>query len=127
MPQITQRSADALKRTIDWARAHPDLMIKDILASKRNGDSCEPTDPEAHCFCAIGRLAKELDVDVSYNGYQRIADALGVERRYLDRIISGNDWSFGDDGKLNECHRIIADRRGIDRMDDLLKHAEIVE
>lgn len=53
---------DALNRTIDWLEAHPDNAITGHMATNKYGHSVRPHDPEATCFCMLGRLCVEAGI-----------------------------------------------------------------
>lgn len=58
-PRIQRAIADA----INWLRANPDRHIRGELAVDAEGRCCMPNAPEAECFCVLGRIAKELDIN----------------------------------------------------------------
>jgi len=82
------RIADAARRAADWLEANPANHIARHLALDARGVEVRPTDPNATCFCAIGRLGKELELNFEgANDYKPIED-LGID---YDTIIDAND------------------------------------
>lgn len=74
MTEIQQAAA----RTADWLEAHPENHIARSLAIDADGQIVLPSSPTATCFCALGRLAVELNLPLSYaNDYITIEDAIG--------------------------------------------------
>lgn len=53
---------ELLRKSIDWLRANPDRHITGSLAVDEKGKVCDPTSEGAHCFCMLGRLARDAGV-----------------------------------------------------------------
>ncbi|MGN6819442.1 MAG: hypothetical protein ACTHJR_12300 [Sphingomonas sp.] len=64
MPFTKQDVVAGLARAADWLTKNPDRHIAGTLARDSYGDSCDPTNPNAQCFCALGRFANEMGVAV---------------------------------------------------------------
>ncbi|MGN6819447.1 MAG: hypothetical protein ACTHJR_12325 [Sphingomonas sp.] len=64
MKKLTNAEAKAAAlRAADWLEANPDRHVRGLLAATQKGYEVKPLDREAECFCALGRLAKEADID----------------------------------------------------------------
>lgn len=50
---------EALRKTADFFDANPDKRVTGELARTDSGRSVSPWDPEATCWCALGRFAVE--------------------------------------------------------------------
>lgn len=88
-----------LHRTLDWLEAHPERAIRGAMAKDAEGDHCLPFDPEATCFCFVGRLSVEADLRGQVSGdfkldVQEWLEPLNVTRGGLQ---SRND-SYFDQG-----------------------------
>lgn len=100
----------AAGRAADWLEANRDKHITIQLALTTEGEIVTPTDPKADCFCALGRLAKELNLDASTGGevYNRLSERLGKTKRRddirerFDLVYEAND---GD--KRKKTHRLV--------------------
>lgn len=53
----------AIARALIWLRENPEKHITGSLAVTKEGLGCAPNDPEAECFCVLGRISHELDTD----------------------------------------------------------------
>lgn len=73
---------EAAGRAADWLEANPDKHIGKKLATDDTGLSVSTLSPDATCFCAVGRWARELGIDT-----RRI--------NYGLRCKIGGDFSFG--------------------------------
>jgi hypothetical protein len=51
-----------------WFVQHPKRIIVGSLAEDEEGQRVSPTDESAVCFCALGRVCKELGVEVRTTG-----------------------------------------------------------
>jgi len=54
------QAAGILHRAADWLEANPDRHTTGALARTKEGQLCDPTGPDAYCFCAVGRIQYEL-------------------------------------------------------------------
>jgi len=100
---FTPETRAAAKRAADWLKANPDKHIGFRLAEAANGTSVPPTSVFADCFCAVGRLACELNSS-DYHGVYR---AIGSTE--TDDLYSANDSGIrtGDRSKgLNALYRV---------------------
>jgi len=105
----------AAGRAADWLEANRDKHITGQLALTTDGHIVPPADPKADCFCALGRLAKELSINVPTNGevYSRLADPLGKAkqnddiRERLELVYEAND-----EDKRNETRPILDEFEG---------------
>lgn len=87
----------ALNAAADWLEANPDKHIDVNLARDENGVECHPSTPGATCFCAVGRVAKELEVPVDANVYNFMNNLIGTDT--VDDIWATNDsWENLEDG-----------------------------
>lgn len=59
---MAKKLRDALISAANWLAENPDRHIQGNLAVDENGASVECNSTRATCFCALGRVAKELDV-----------------------------------------------------------------
>lgn len=76
MPEPTQLEvALALRKTSSWVRKPTTPTCFRSLAKDRDGRFCQPLDPGAVSFCALGYLLKSAGVN-SYSRLQRSAPAL---------------------------------------------------
>ena len=55
---------DAIIRALDWLEENPDKHIADSYALTKDGYVCDPNEPEADCFCVVGRIAHELGQEI---------------------------------------------------------------
>lgn len=93
----------ALLSAADWLEAHPSQHIVGRIAVSKEGVNCDPTAPEAECFCALGRFAKELDMSVpvtesghNYDPFDEVEE-MGVAYGNIygmndSVIVSGQRW-----------------------------------
>lgn len=58
---VSDRLKTAIRNAVGWLRANPEKHIIGDLAVDANGRHCFPNSPSAECFCALGRVSKELD------------------------------------------------------------------
>lgn len=110
--------AKAVYAAIDWLEAHPDRARSGAMATNKAGKYVHPSEPDAYCFCFIGRVAKEIGVPAYYgwesvvsyhlrhlglqfhdllklNDNTRIkATRFAVLRDYIDTKAKLNGWSF---------------------------------
>lgn len=55
--------SEAVDRAANFFEQHPDKWTKAKLARDGRNWSVDPRSPEAVSWCALGRIAKELDID----------------------------------------------------------------
>lgn len=55
--------ADAIDRTAEFIAHNPDKWTKATLAVDFQGQSVDPRSGSARCWCALGRIVKELDLN----------------------------------------------------------------
>jgi hypothetical protein len=80
---------EAILRAADWLEANPDKHIAGYLAANALGERVTSSSPEAVCFCAMGRIMKELNV----------ATANDTEiPRHVRRMIYEENDRFGGKG-----------------------------
>lgn len=94
MINITRQQAETItRRALDWLEANPDKHIRGEPAQNKYGMGCDPLAPSATCFCAIGRIAKEADLEGVANHRP-----LETAKRVLEEIrVSDNYvWSMND-------------------------------
>ena len=88
MPELTPEIREAAARAADWLEANPDKQVRFKMAQNKYGDTVSTIDPEASCFCAVGRLAHELELDV-FDDYSPLTDLLGEDQ--TRKIYRAND------------------------------------
>lgn len=84
---------DAARRALAWAKANPDKIVSGVLATNADGQRVTTRDPDATCFCLVGRIAHEADADVvtTQEGMKTFLDDINdVEANKL--------WANNDDG-----------------------------
>jgi hypothetical protein len=79
-----------------WFDENPTRLIKGYLAVNSEGKTCPTNDPDAQCFCAIGRVAKELDLNnETTQGAIKVLRAredISLYVKYdLEEVVSQND------------------------------------
>lgn len=82
----------AARRAADWLEANPDKHIIGNMAHDEQHNEVPANSPQAMCWCAVGRLAKELDnpaVDLDEGSYAPINEVLGAE--CVTTIFTRND------------------------------------
>ena len=96
MPEKTVRQA--FLDAADWLEANPDRHIAGYLAADKQGARCTPLDPDAACFCGVGRVAKELNLLGGASLYARldamvseVAPKLTENKSVADNIVGVND------------------------------------
>lgn len=47
---------------LDWLDAHPKQWTRGAYARSRSTSRVDPGSEDAHCFCSLGRIAKEADI-----------------------------------------------------------------
>jgi hypothetical protein len=97
----------AWHNAITWLEANRDRHITGTLAKDSNGYSCKPNDPDAQCFCALGRMSKELNIS-DYPG-DEIAKVLGIKSQ--DKVYELNDAWDGPMSKV--CPNTPTARRNV--------------
>jgi len=60
---MSDRIKTALLAATTWLRANPTKHIAGSLAVDKEGKDCSPNAPEAECFCMLGRISHELNLD----------------------------------------------------------------
>jgi len=53
-------AALVLRRAAKWLKANPDKHITGVAATGRDGVSIHPQHYRATCFCAVGRITREI-------------------------------------------------------------------
>lgn len=76
-----------------WLAANPDKHAEVDLAYDAEMNVVSTLDPEATCFCALGRYAVEMGVDTEYMD----RDAFDVTSDEDDRDLFTQVWSTNDD------------------------------
>jgi hypothetical protein len=110
---------EAILRAADWLEANPDKHIAGSLAIDVLGQRCSPTSPLAECFCALGRIALEANVDSppGTRSYDTINRAVGLDKeqsmdiwRVNDRdlIPTNNVWPNGNPAVVAHLRRLAA-------------------
>lgn len=92
---------DALLRTANWLEANPDKHIIGHCAETAGGITADVGDPAACCFCAVGRLAKELGVGLDrISPFEEVQEVLTDEGLDIEcaTIYGVNDASWGRRG-----------------------------
>ena len=47
---------------LDWLEKHPKRWTRGMYARTKQDNQTTPDHPDAFCFCALGRIAKEADI-----------------------------------------------------------------
>jgi hypothetical protein len=80
---LDQQTRDAVLRAADFFAANSGGHTKYCLARALSGEEVSPTSPFARSWCALGRIAKELDIgyddgvrpiDARHKIYERLCD-----------------------------------------------------
>lgn len=84
----------AIVKAIDFLDKNPERHIIGDLAIDSNGQDCDPNDPDAQCFCMLGRISHELDLD-GYpfdrkKGAKDVAEQLGIDQSTVFTINDSN-------------------------------------
>jgi hypothetical protein len=76
----------ALIAAADWLEANPERHTTSYLALDSQGRTCNPDDPDAQCFCGVGRVAKELGV-TGTRVYDKVDEAINerLPRRMIEK------------------------------------------
>jgi len=90
---LTPETKAAITRATTWLRANPDKHIKAALATDEHGMAVLPTNPNATCFCAAGRVLKEMD--------RNFSNSLMVKGLSYPAIWGRND-GHGSDCEVDE-------------------------
>jgi hypothetical protein len=100
---------EAIRRAADWLEANPDKHMAAFYAANAAGDYVGPNHPDAECFCAIGRIAKECgEAPTSMHGVDR------DNRRWFYHISGLDGTQFAAIVKLNDA---INERYDVDTME----------
>lgn len=54
-----------LHKALDWLDANPDKHISGTLAENSDGETVEPNSEEAVCFCVLGRMVVEGNLEAA--------------------------------------------------------------
>ena len=96
----------AAARAADWLEANPTKHIVGILATDTAKREVSYSDPHAECFCALGRLGKELGLTDtrSFKEFVNLLGDDGVHEVY-SRNDAGADYKsrLGPDGGYEMC------------------------
>ena len=84
-----------LKAAADFFDAHPDKRTHGVLARDSMGFEVSPRSPRAACWCALGRLAKELDNEPEPECYYGTGALVGLFPSTL-RSEADDLWVFND-------------------------------
>lgn len=94
---MSPRIKTAILNATSWLRANRDHHITGDLAETKEGDFCRPNDPNAVCFCVLGRISKELDQYSYPDGDEEFAQFLHETNQTIGMIYGMNDDVAGDD------------------------------
>lgn len=83
----------------DWLSANPERHIRGELAIDDKGLSCDVSNPNAQCFCAVGRVAHEYGLSGTVQIYADIDRAL---RTAGATLTSGSIYRANDSGMVDE-------------------------
>lgn len=92
-----------MERTIDWMDENPERAIMGALARTEDGRATDPRDPEATCFCFLGRLCVEANLPRT-----TILNAVALERWLMPlptttvALVSINDGCIDIDTRIKE-------------------------
>lgn len=104
---MSPRIKTAVLNAVHWLRENREKHIIGDLALNENGDMCSPTDPNAECFCVLGRISKELDVGGWPDNDDEFGDFLTKTGVGLGMIYGRNDSGERDPTtgeRLFACH-----------------------
>jgi hypothetical protein len=91
---VTELNRTAILAAADWLEKNPDKHIAVELARTAQGHRCLPNDPNATCFCALGRIAVEMGFELSPYSRSQLGDigtAAGLSSPQLGAIWVAND------------------------------------
>jgi hypothetical protein len=114
MTATAKNPAEALSATIADFKANPAMRIASVLARTDDGRVVSPTDPDATCFCALGRYAfhRQLPNLEVYDAVDGPLNSPGELGNYSDSYIySRNDADHSADGSriIPILEQILAD------------------
>ncbi len=108
--------AETLKQAVaaacDWLEENRDNHITGALAKTASGKTCRPNSPEASCYCVLGRISHELNLDdypiddPEYGAQFRatlLASGLGPDRGGDDYPIFNMNDAFWSDENPRVC------------------------
>lgn len=90
---------NALLSAADWLEANPDKHIASFLSVDKNGKTVPPTSKNAVCFCGVGRVCKELDLNLKrresiFDSLHNLFEEEANQTIYFhtaDKIVTAND------------------------------------
>lgn len=82
----------AIFAAADWLEGNQERHIKGSAAINAKGFNVDPTDPEAECFCAIGRIGKELNIKFDDGDYSNFNAA------FEPVDLNAQDFFYTNDG-----------------------------
>ncbi len=95
MPKFTKEQVcEAVDRAHKWAHANKNKIAQGVLAEDATGKPVSATNPKAVCFCALGRLAKELNLNIKEH-YGRLVAPLDLIGLDYSHVYALNDSSPG--------------------------------
>lgn len=74
-----------------WLHRNPNKHISGDLAETADGFSCSTLDPDADCFCVLGRYANECGINTSQMSLEDFQLSSADEPLY-DRLWMKNDF-----------------------------------
>jgi hypothetical protein len=94
MSVLTDETRAAVLRAADFFVANPTARTTSRLARNKVGEPVSPTSPNAICWCAVGRIAKELGVgyDEASQDTQPVYTRLNELGLPVEPIWMANDW-----------------------------------
>ena len=95
VPDITDKNTVCLAILDATAEMykHPETIIEGHLAKDANGKSVSTMDPTATCFCALGRVARNLGIDTTDT-----SKVVGIVKKALPHADASAIYQANDDG-----------------------------
>lgn len=118
-PEATRIAAG---KAADWLEANRDRHIVGALALDSRGATVAPSNPDAQCFCALGRFAVEAGInlstvindepDVTYDPLNDVLKDEETGASFVTEIYTANDEHHCGTGPVPDS--ILAGKQGIE-------------
>ena len=95
-----------INRALDWLEANPDNHIIGMMASIDGEIATHPTDPNATCWCALGRIAYELNLESPDPANGELTDPYTELDKYLGDDLCLAIQRINDNHDYSKYHRI---------------------
>jgi hypothetical protein len=82
----------AILAAADWLEANPDKHCSGDMAQDNDGRNCNPMSGRAVCFCALGRIAREVNLRMPEEGVsEALTKHVGLTSEQVTSIWMKND------------------------------------